>query len=97
MPNIDIKKLNTIKQKIQKASMGYQAQIWDRGMFEISRVKESDVYFIEHQLRLVEEVFGVFTSYTYDYSKPYFGLPGKIYTIRGKFDVPYEFPKEENE
>ena len=90
MSRVDRNKLNNIKQKIQKASMGYQAQIWDNGIFEINQIKETDIYLIESYLRRIQEVYGVSSTYRYDYSRPYFGVADKIFTIRGNFDVPYE-------
>ena len=76
-----------IRNKIQRASMGYQAQVWDNGMFEIHNVKESDYNYIASQLRRIEEVISVDNTYRYDFSKPTFGVATKIYTIRGNYKI----------
>lgn len=79
--------VHKIRNKIQRASMGYQAQVWDNGMFEIHNVKESDYNYIISQLRRVDEVTNVDSTYRYDFSKPTFGVATKIYTIRGNYKI----------
>lgn len=79
--------IQKIRNKIQRASMGYQAQVWDNGMFEIHNVKESDYNYIVSQLRRIEEVISVDNTYRYDFSKPTFGVATKIYTIRGSYKI----------
>ena len=85
---IDRKKLNQIRQQIQRASMGYQAQVWDNGIFEIHNVKETDFNLIMSNLNRIDEITNVSHTYRFDYGRPFFGTAPKIYTIRGNFEVP---------
>ena len=78
----------TITEKIRKASLGYQAQVWkDRGIFEIHNIKDSDLYVIEGKLRAIDEIINFSHTSRFDFSKPYFGAPNQIHTIRGIFEV----------
>ena len=78
----------TITEKIRKASLGYQAQVWkDRGIFEIHNIKDSDLHIIESNLRTIDEIINFSHTSRFDFSKPYFGAPSQIHTIRGIFEV----------
>lgn len=74
--------------KIQKASLGYQAQVWqDRGIFEIHNIKDNDLYIIENNLRNIDEIINFSHTSRYDFTKPFFGTAPQIHTIRGNFNI----------
>lgn len=79
--------INKVRNKIQRASLGYQAQIWDNGVFEIHNVKEDDYHRILSQLNRIKELNGVSHTSRYDFTKPHFGVAPQIYTIRGNFET----------
>jgi hypothetical protein len=88
---IDREQVHKIRNKIQRASMGYQAQVWDNGLFEIHNVNgESDLHYIISGLNRIEEVFNVSSTYRFDYGKSFMHTPPKIYTIRGNFNINQE-------
>jgi hypothetical protein len=94
--SVDKKKLNHIRQQIQRASMGYQAQVWDNGLFEIHNVNgESDLHYIISSLNRIDEVSNISNTYRFDYGKSLMHTPPKIYTIRGNFEVPTNVKENE--